>query len=285
MAEEGVQNSYLDRLIQENDALRARSGDRIRSAPEPAPEPTPTSPATDHFEEPTRNPLMDERPWFLPVNSSRIPILIGEVADPAFATRIRQTISKRPQNHIPRTAYPANDPVPNCVLPELNHVHARFLLKTALAYFDGRYHIVRKSATWSLFGKYIQAPASLDPLSKCKISALFAFGELYSSQGKTSPDGVPGMVFFKDASKAYGALHERPTTDYVETCLILVSILQLRMGAYVFPLSFSLLLKGALGSVLATRQQASFCILLSQLRHSALHRHGVTLQRTGLSNS
>ncbi|RAH84513.1 hypothetical protein BO86DRAFT_397346 [Aspergillus japonicus CBS 114.51] len=164
---------------------------------------------------------MDERPWFLPVNSSRIPILIGEVADPAFATRIRQTISTRPQSHIPRTAYPADDLVPDCAIPKLNHVHARVLLKTALAYFDGRYHIVRKSATWALFEKYIQAPASLDPLSKCKIFALFAFGELCSSQGKSSSDGVPGMAFFKEASKAYGVLHERPTTDYVETCLIL----------------------------------------------------------------
>ncbi|PYI08351.1 hypothetical protein BO78DRAFT_364957 [Aspergillus sclerotiicarbonarius CBS 121057] len=216
-----ISQSYLERLLKENDTLRARSEATGRWVSEPAPVST-TCPGGDDVEEqPTQNPLLDERPWFLPVNSSRIPILIGEVADPAFATRIRQTIARSAPNHIPRTAYPADDAVVDCEVPRLNHAHARFLLRTALGYFEGRYHIVRKSAVWALFEQYIQEPIFLDPLSKCKLSALFSFGELYSSHNKSPREGIPGLAYFKSANRAYGALHERPSADYIEICLIL----------------------------------------------------------------
>ncbi|KAI0899103.1 fungal-specific transcription factor domain-containing protein [Annulohypoxylon nitens] len=219
-----ISQSYIERILKENQSLKARLEQAGQSR---------TTFESDHqrstehgssAEEPSKNPLLDERPWFLPITSSKIPIFIGELADPAFATRFRQIISKDPLNHIPRTNYPNSDQIMVLMdsgLPKLSHTHARFLLRTALSYLEGHYHIVRKSAASVLLDRYMHEPALLALLSRCKIHALFALGELFSSRYGSSTKEAPGLSFFSYATKAYGLLYERPSIDCIEVCLLL----------------------------------------------------------------
>jgi len=175
--------------------------------------------------DPGHNPLLNDNPWFLPIKSSSIPILIGEVADAAFATRFRQLLSNKHLNHIPRISYPGNDQITELAkteCPRQSPTQARFLVRVSLGSINGCFHIVRNSRMWELLEQFLEAPQSVDPLSKCKLTALFALGELYSSRCQTQEIRTPGLAYFSHASRAYGLLEERPSIDSIEISLLLV---------------------------------------------------------------
>jgi hypothetical protein len=143
-----------------------------------------------------------------------MPILIGEVADAAFATRFRQVILNGDINHIPRISYPKDDEIalhPASRVRQLSSPQAHFLLRTTLAYLHGRYHIVRSGAIKRLLDQYLRDSSSLDIVSRSKLYAIFALGELYSSRFRGPDQDAPGLVFFRSATEAYGLLQERPT--------------------------------------------------------------------------
>ncbi|KAJ8126634.1 hypothetical protein O1611_g7004 [Lasiodiplodia mahajangana] len=58
-------------------------------------------------------------------------------------------------------------------------------------------------------------------MTKCKILALFALGELFSSRYSNSVLEVPGLAYFSHASKAYAMLQERPSIECIEVAMIL----------------------------------------------------------------
>lgn len=177
-------------------------------------------------DEPSHNPLVDEKPWFLPINSSKVPILLGDVADTVFATRFRQLITGQALSHIPRTSYPSDREIlelAKVAIPHSRSSHARFLIRVALKFMDGSFHIVRKSLVSDLLDQYLHAPGSLDSVSTCKTFALFALGELHSSRSQSQNTQVPGLAYYSQASRVYGLLEERPCIDAIETSLILVS--------------------------------------------------------------
>lgn len=177
--------------------------------------------------EPSTNPLLEETPWFLPIHSSNVPILIGEVADAAFATRFRQLLTNQALNHIPRISYPSNEHIDELSKSEhaqLNPTHARFLTKVALRYLTGCYHIVRESSIWELLAHFLQSPSTLDTLSTCKIFGILALGDLFSSRCQTQAASIPGLTYFSYASKAHSMLQERPSIEAIETSLLLVTI-------------------------------------------------------------
>lgn len=179
-------------------------------------------------DEPSQNPLLDEKPWFLPINSSKVPILIGEVADTVFATRLRQLITGKTLSHIPRIAYPGHDRILELAkieIPQPRAPHARFLLRVALKFLDGSFHVARKSLVCDLLEQFLHAPESLDALSTCKIFALQALGELHSSRFQNPETPLAGLAYYSHASRAHGLLEERPCVDSIEVSLILVSLL------------------------------------------------------------
>ncbi|KAF5008132.1 hypothetical protein FDECE_5568 [Fusarium decemcellulare] len=221
-----ISQSYLEGILRENQQLRARN--RGGQYEEPVQEVHPTADVDQDTQSPDElieNPLLDEKPWFHPLNSSSIPILIGEVADAAFATRFRQLLTSKTFGHIPRISYPGNDQITelaNTECPRPGPTHARLLVRVALKSIDGSFHIVRNSSVWELLDKFLQAPQSLDSLSKCKLTALLALGELHSSRSQTLDTQIPGLAYFSHASRIYGLLEERPCIDAIEVSLLLL---------------------------------------------------------------
>ncbi|KAH7123453.1 fungal-specific transcription factor domain-containing protein [Dactylonectria estremocensis] len=212
-------------LLRENQELRARSrANQLQTPTEQTAAEDETAPNIQSPSDPSHNPLLEEKPWFLPIKSSNLPILIGEVADAAFATRFRQLLTNDTLNHIPRISYPGYDQITELAqteCPRPSPTHARFLFRVALKSLDESFHIVRNSRVWELLEQSLQAPQSVDLLSDCKLTALLALGELYSSRCQTQETKTPGLAYFSHASKAYGLLQERPCIDSVEISLLL----------------------------------------------------------------
>ncbi|KAL4907190.1 hypothetical protein BDW74DRAFT_189723 [Aspergillus multicolor] len=221
-----ISQSYLEGLLQENKALRSRIHPRRPGVEgQPAVLEAATAQGDEEedeecrqhdservpsqnegsIEEPSKNPLLHERPWFLPIQSSSTPIWIGEIADAAFATRVRQVLLKTETNHIPRISYPRDDEITiraGSSVRTLGSAQAQFLLRTALAHLQGRYHIVRRGAVKRLLNQYLRDLRSLD---------------VASSHFRGPEQDAPGLDFFRNATEGYGLLQERPSIDCIES--------------------------------------------------------------------
>ncbi|KAJ5100139.1 hypothetical protein N7532_007140 [Penicillium argentinense] len=217
--------AYVEGLVREIEQLKA-----LNQRPPPEQTAQTNNPVIDFdqdletTDEPSQNPLLDEKPWFLPINSSKVPILIGEVADTVFATRFRQLITGKTLSHIPRIAYPGHDQILELAkieIPPPGASHARFILRVAVKFLEGSFHIIRKSLVSDLLDQFLHAPQSLDSLSTCKIFALFALGELHSNRFQNQETQVAGLAYYSHASRAHGLLEERPCVDSIEVSLIL----------------------------------------------------------------
>ncbi|EEU37830.1 uncharacterized protein NECHADRAFT_88291 [Fusarium vanettenii 77-13-4] len=141
-------SGYLESILQQNQLLRARvqSGRSARDTPEAAVvEPTHNHESTTSTE-PSRNPVLENNPWFIPLDSFQVPLRVGESADTAFATRVRQLASATAPTRLVSAIQP------------------------------------RIRSIWTLLDRFVENPASLDMFSKSKIFALLALGKLYSSR-------------------------------------------------------------------------------------------------------
>ena len=159
-----------------------------------------------------------------------MPIIIGEVANAVFATRVRQVLTGTTLNHVPRTSYPSDAEVAelsSLPCPRIAPTQARFLVRAALKFLQGQFHIVRNSSVWELLEQYIRVPQSLGPLSRWKVLAVLALGELYSSSFQSPGARAPGLAYFAHASRAYGFLQERPSVEAIEVSLLLVNAILL----------------------------------------------------------
>jgi proline utilization trans-activator len=172
--------------------------------------------------------MFDDRPWFH--NHPGAPILIGEAADAAFATRFCQALSTEPFNHIQRKTYPSDNTLLSlggaiCPLPSPGR--ARFLLKAATKFVSERYHIVLKSAVFSGLERFLQQPAEFDIVQSSKIWALLALGEAFTTRSSSSGEEMnfPGLAYFAQANRARQFAQERPSLDSIEVHLLLVRLL------------------------------------------------------------
>ncbi|KAK2048124.1 fungal-specific transcription factor [Colletotrichum somersetense] len=170
---------------------------------------------------------LEVKPWFINANVFRTPILIGEVADAAFSTRIRQVISDpfSPQpRHMLRVNYAPDTELMSLVKSEIawpTPSRSRFLVEVALKYVSRRYHVVRRSLVMENLEQSIHNPSWGDLMLRSKLWALFAIGELYSTRSIPSEKEFPGMAYFAKASRILGVLDERPGTDSIEIMLLL----------------------------------------------------------------
>ncbi|KAF9632934.1 hypothetical protein BFW01_g3797 [Lasiodiplodia theobromae] len=187
------------------------------------------------------NPTLNAKPWFDSVNVFRTPILIGEAADNAFATRFRQAISdpQAPEpTHLLRINYITDEPLMNLAGFEVawpSPSRARFLIGAALNYVSRCYCLVRRSSVMEDLEQSIRDPTWGNPLLHCKFWALFAVGELCSTRS-VGTQGFPGIAFFSQALKVLGLLDELPGLDSIEL-LLLISFysmaLHRRYSAYI----------------------------------------------------
>lgn len=182
---------------------------------------------------PIHNPVFDDRPWFH--DTPGAPLLIGEAADAAFATRFCQALSTGPFDHIQRTSFPSDNTllslgVSACPLPSPGK--ARFLLKAAIKIVCDRHHIVMKSVVLAQLEKFLQQPTGFDVVISSKMWALLALGELYTARSSSGSgeSNFPGLAYFAQANRARHVPQERPSLDSIEVHLLLVSLLYPVLG-------------------------------------------------------
>ncbi|KAF3052626.1 hypothetical protein E8E11_010827 [Didymella keratinophila] len=173
-----------------------------------------------------QNPLVEDRPqgWFFPMSSLDMPIHISEAADAAFATRFREALTPL-SVHIPRTSYVRDDALIMLSESQFNWptpARARFLVKVALSTVCQYYHIVLKSSVMDALEKAIKNVNDVDRLMRCKLLALFALGEVYSSRVAAQEATFPGLSYFAQARRMVSIPAERPTLHAVEIALLLV---------------------------------------------------------------
>ena len=170
-------------------------------------------------------PLLEDRPWFHPISSLDMPIHISEAADASFATRFRQTLGNICASHIPRMSYVTDERLMlladrECPWP--TPARARFLIKVALNTICRNYHMVRRSFVLEILELAIKNHGSDERLHICKLLALFALGELYSTKTAARDGSFPGLAYFARATKMAGVPAERPRMDAIENLLLLV---------------------------------------------------------------
>lgn len=177
-----------------------------------------------------RNPLIEDRAWFVPDNASRQPIYIGEAACTAFGTRLRQFLNgNEPVAPLSRSSYSKDksflrmsDPV--FQLP--NRAYAHLLLKVALRFLGNDYHLMLRKSTSERMDVLYRDQNFDDPVLLCKLFALFAMGEMYANRRLPSTKGldIPGTGFFVQAMSLVQDLHEEASVMYVEALLVIVSV-------------------------------------------------------------
>ncbi|KAK6223336.1 hypothetical protein LQW54_000453 [Pestalotiopsis sp. IQ-011] len=234
-----MHGSYLEELLAENERLRrldkpSKSGSASPSIARTTPAAGSSAAAEENINNsgddggPTRNPLFGDRPWFH--DTPGAPILIGEAADAAFATRFSQALSDGSTSHIQRISFPTDNAllglgVSACPPPARGK--ARFLMKAALRIVSRHYHVVLKSVVLGHLEKFLHQPSGLDLLLSSKMWALLALGEVYTARSGTV-ENFPGLAYFAQASRALQVVQERPSLDSIEVLLLLGVI----MGLY-----------------------------------------------------
>ncbi|CAG8149300.1 unnamed protein product [Penicillium olsonii] len=170
-----------------------------------------------------RNPLVDESPWFFTM-TPEMPILVGEASDSAFATKIRQELLGKAQCH-----YPPTQTVRDETLCSLWHLgtdwptpsRARFLLKVVFSTVCRRYYLTRKSTAIRLLEQAIREPNQCDLLSVCKLHALFALGEVYSTRTRHPDNEFPGIIYYASATRMLRLFSEQARIECIEIMLSL----------------------------------------------------------------
>ena len=161
-----------------------------------------------------------------------LPIYINETADAAFATRLRQTASTRPVNHLARVQYVEDDTLRS--LSESSSSPSwpsssrlKFLVNTALETACKTWHIVRRSRIDKDVEALLQDPSSCHWLNASRIWALMAIGDAFSSRCTLPDQPFPGSRYWARAMQLVHMTMERPRLCLVEVYLLLVSVLHL----------------------------------------------------------
>lgn len=221
-----LSQSYIEQLLKENERLREGNGAAPTSGENATQEVREISSMTQTVTQDTaQNPLLGDRPWFIPVASLEMPIHIDLAADAAFATRFRQTLSGEDIKHIPRMNFVSDDVISalsdlDCPWPA--PARARFLVKVALNTVCRLYHMVRRSQVLRSLEAAIAAQGNVGRLATSKLFVLFALGELYSTKVAPSDGSFPGLVYFSHARRNVTVPAERPQLDTMEITLLLV---------------------------------------------------------------
>ncbi|KAE9972638.1 hypothetical protein BLS_003935 [Venturia inaequalis] len=221
-----LSQSYIEQLLKENEQLREGNIPAPISVENPAQEvrEVPSSATQTVAQDTAQNPLLGDRPWFIPVASLEMPIHIDLAADAAFATRFRQTLSNEDIKHIPRMNFVSDDVISalsdlDCPWPA--PARARFLVKVAMNTVCRFFHMVRRSQVTRSLEAAISAQGNAGRLAASKLFVLFALGELYSTK-VAPPDGsFPGLLYFAHARRNVTIPAERPQLDTMEITLLL----------------------------------------------------------------
>lgn len=217
---------YLDNVLEENRRLSAMvSGASTPAAPPPSE--AITAHATPRADNADRNPVLEDHPWFMVHEAVDLPIYINETADAAFVTRLRQTASTRPVNHLARVQYADDDTLRSLsesppAWPSASRL--RFLINTAMETACKTWHIVRRSVIDKDVQSVLNNPDSCHWLTASRIWALMAIGDAFSSRCALPDQPFPGAQSWTRAMQLASMPMERPRLDLVEIFLLLASV-------------------------------------------------------------
>ncbi|KAE8552702.1 hypothetical protein EYB25_004081 [Talaromyces marneffei] len=176
-----------------------------------------------------KNPLIEDKAWFVTDSASWQPIYIGEAACTAFGTRLRQFMNgNEPVAPLSRSKYSKHKdflrmaaPAPRFEWP--NRAYANLLLKVALRFLGNDYHLMLRKSTLERMDTIYRTQSLEDPVFVCKLFALFSMGEMYSNRrlGSTKGPDVPGTGYFVQAMSLTQDMHEEASVVYVEALLII----------------------------------------------------------------
>ncbi|KAH7462743.1 hypothetical protein FOMA001_g18303 [Fusarium oxysporum f. sp. matthiolae] len=98
---------------------------------------------------------------------------------------------------------------------------ARLLLDVSLERVSRDYYIVQKSHVRRDLEQFLLNKTPIDTLSKCKLHALFAIGEVYMARSFVSKSTLPGMNHFIMAKRALQMVGDEPQIGMIELQLLL----------------------------------------------------------------
>ncbi|KAI5365110.1 hypothetical protein Slin14017_G050000 [Septoria linicola] len=216
-----VSQRHLEKLEAENKRLAALVSSLSTPGATPAADQSAVEPRADNAD---RNPLIEERPWFVSFKNVDLPIHIGEAADAAFATRLRQAASSTPVSHLPRVHYMSDDALRAFADTPTDFPSAsrlQFLIDVALKTMSNKWHISRRSVVLEDVRKLTHDVSSCDWLTRCRIWALLAIGEAFSSRCVLPGEQFPGARYWARAMQMAHMPCERPKLDLVEVYLLM----------------------------------------------------------------
>ncbi|EED18596.1 C6 transcription factor, putative [Talaromyces stipitatus ATCC 10500] len=232
-----VQESYLNWLEQEVKLLRGgkegseedavRQESQTQYTPETVEEDGDYAERIGNVDVNLKNPLMEDKAWFVTDSASWQPIYIGEAACTAFGTRLRQFLNGNdPVAPLSRSKYSKHKAflrmsAPRFQLP--NRAYAHLLLKVALRFLGNDYHLMLRKSTIEKMEELYRTGSLDDTVFLCKLFALFSMGEMYANRrlGSTKGSDIPGTGFFVQAMSLTQDMHEEPSVVYVEALLII----------------------------------------------------------------
>jgi hypothetical protein len=175
--------------------------------------------------------MLSERAWFQQYDPSAPPLYIAEAACTAFATRLRQSLTRQPTiPHLARTQYVNQSTMlslqeTGVQWPSLTQ--ARLLVKIAFNQSDELYHLMLRKSTLEKLEEIYQTSNFNDTALTCKYFGLFAFGQVYSSRLEASAEcRVPGTAYYARAMTLIPILPERPSITHIECLVLLVGLSQ-----------------------------------------------------------
>lgn len=183
----------------------------------------------------TRNPLIEDRAWFVHDLVSTQPVYIGEAACTAFATRLRQFLSgNEPVAPLPRSVYGKDHVLGLTTTPAQqlpNKTYAHLLLKVALRFLGNDYHLMLRKTIIEKVDTLYRERRFEDNVFLCRLFALFAMGEMYTNRRMPTEKQpqIPGAGYFMQAISLLRGVQEEVSLSYIETLLV-ISIFSLALN-------------------------------------------------------
>lgn len=142
-------------------------------------------------------------------------------------------MSDAQNSHLPRVNFPSDEQLlalSDAECPWPTAASARLLVRAAINGLGRCYHIVRRSSILRDLEAAIQNHSPTGLLSKSKLLAVFAIGEVYTTRNSSLEKGFPGIHYFCQATDILRIVSERPSVDMVEVQLLLVRCFSLLRG-------------------------------------------------------
>ncbi|QKD56854.2 uncharacterized protein FOBCDRAFT_203907 [Fusarium oxysporum Fo47] len=165
-------------------------------------------------------PALQDVPPFLGPNSPHLPSSYGTASDIAFAAQFwwRPSVGQHADSTF---SIPTSSQQFDMAVPWPNQARARLLLDVSLDRVSRDYYIVQKSHVRRDLEQFLLNKTPIDTLSKCKLHALFAIGEVYMARSFVSKSTFPGMNHFIMAKRALQMVSDKPQIGMIELQLLL----------------------------------------------------------------